>query len=439
MNWILILSLFLSESVQGSDAPLPLARFLIEEVRVTGSRQVPAAVVLAAARLKTGLVYSEKELGMALRRVKRLAFVRSAELYFSRGSERGRYVLEIQVAAFPWLFGDFDAEYRETADRSTSVSQVQSLGVRRFFSQSQMVYASLEPALSWFEEERLERDRLVAGYSHFDLLGKGMFLDFQLAWLPRLSERVAGLERVLSPELNPSLKLSIPLGRGDWIRFQHDYRSAALENRNPPPENDAGPHSRADGDQWRHEAFWERNTTDDAWMPVQGFILRLGYGFETSSGKREIFPFSIRERSSAHGHYGLASMEQYWRLRPNQSLFLSTELYPIYRRERTESETRFFSLRSLSGVARVDTGYRIDVLKGVSYRRHRSLFLELHTRFSYSYSRLKEDFSDFEPLSLRTQSKTWNLTASLAYRGKWGTVRFSYRHHLDSDFSSSLP
>ncbi|HMB52074.1 MAG TPA: BamA/TamA family outer membrane protein [Thermoanaerobaculia bacterium] len=91
-----------AQTEPGAEEP-PL--FLLEEIRVENAKLARPEVVLAEARLVAGREYGEAELRMALERIVRLPLVLAAEPRLEKGSERGRYVLVIELEeANAWFF-----------------------------------------------------------------------------------------------------------------------------------------------------------------------------------------------------------------------------------------------------------------------------------------------------------------------------------------------
>src|SRR3954451_23187459 len=75
----------------------PPARFFIEKIEVRNVKRVSPQLVTAESLLREGAEYSEDELRAAAARLSRLPSLLSADFALEKGSERGRYLLAINV------------------------------------------------------------------------------------------------------------------------------------------------------------------------------------------------------------------------------------------------------------------------------------------------------------------------------------------------------
>lgn len=147
------------------------ADFPLEDVRVEGLDRASPRVVLAASLLEPGGRYDEEELARAVARVERLPFVLDARFRLEKGSERGLYVLVVEVVETRRFFFGADVStvaYGRTLqlDRfsggDSDFRLVTLAGIRQSIGSAGEVTASLAT------EEGFQ-----AAYTHYDLFGRG--------------------------------------------------------------------------------------------------------------------------------------------------------------------------------------------------------------------------------------------------------------------------
>lgn len=147
------------------------ADFPLEDIRVEGLVRAAPRVVLAASLLEPGARYDEAELAQAVARVQRLPFVLDARFRLEKGSERGLYVLVVEVVETRRFFFGADVSavaYGQTlqlerfSGRDGDFRPVTLAGVR------QSIGSAAELTASVATEEGLQ-----AAYTHYDLFGRG--------------------------------------------------------------------------------------------------------------------------------------------------------------------------------------------------------------------------------------------------------------------------
>src|SRR4051812_48182795 len=131
-------------------AQTPPPRFFIERIEVRGVRRVSPDLVIAETLLRNGTEYGEEELRAAAARLKRLPFVLWADFALEKGTDRGRYVLIINVNESHPFFFLLDArptlldDSRHPVDYDvdpSSESKDAALGFRWFVGGRGMVHA----------------------------------------------------------------------------------------------------------------------------------------------------------------------------------------------------------------------------------------------------------------------------------------------------------
>ncbi|MEM7051853.1 MAG: hypothetical protein AAF604_19460 [Acidobacteriota bacterium] len=125
----------------GLSAPI----FAIEALRVEGNDRVSDEIVLSESRLTAGRSYAENELRQAAYRIARLPFIYSADFSLAKGSERGLYVLVIEVEETrrfffggDLLFNRFQPEVTYADDQEVDLQP--TVGVRFFPGRHTLLY-----------------------------------------------------------------------------------------------------------------------------------------------------------------------------------------------------------------------------------------------------------------------------------------------------------
>jgi hypothetical protein len=251
--------------------------FPLEAIRVDGLRRAKPRVVLAASRLAAGSRVDEAELARAVARVQRLPFVLDARFRLERGSERGRYVLVIEVVETRRFFfgGEVAAtRYGRPLDLQGASGEESDLQLLTLAGIRQTIGGAGELTASLASEEGFQ-----VAYTHYDLFGRGAVggvavsdrgyccgsAVLPLGLVPELSRFS------LNDEEEARLHLAVPF-RGDhaW-RATVDWSRAADWSSRPVLEDPQA--LRVAGRDFERRAVglgWSFDDTDDPLLPLSG-------------------------------------------------------------------------------------------------------------------------------------------------------------------------
>ena len=262
------------------------ARFLVETITVEGARPTAARIVEAESLLRPGESYAEADLRQAVARIHRLPFVLEVVFSLRKGSVRGAYELLIEVQQARWFFFERDNQLTffdeplalESLSRNeTTFRWFGLIGARAFVGRSGVAFAGVSGV------------SLQAGYSHYDLFGRGILAS--VGYSEGLTEVEDPLPYGIDPNLavwewgdtgKLSLSLAVPLSRDDSFHFAwSDRRGQASARREVfgPFRLPLEPLEFIDDGELtmrRGEAKWVRDTSDDPLLPTGGFTLSAG-------------------------------------------------------------------------------------------------------------------------------------------------------------------
>jgi hypothetical protein len=193
--WALLAGL-LAPGTAAADSPT----FRIESIRVEGASLASARVVRAESLLEPGQSYSENDLRLAMRRIRRLPVVIDVDFRLERGAERGTYVLLITVVETArffygvdlpvlashggWVLSSLDLDdlLDESACSESSCDSLKVLsgGVRQPFGAAGIGWAAVQaryPTGSLSDNPTA----FELGYTQYDLFGTGAFSSARLA------------------------------------------------------------------------------------------------------------------------------------------------------------------------------------------------------------------------------------------------------------------
>jgi hypothetical protein len=219
MNTIRSLLLILLASVPMAAQETML---FIERIDVRNNDNVSREVVLAESRLSEHREYAENELRDAAARLNRLPFILSVEFSLEKGSERGNYVLVIEVHETRSFFYNLDLrqfEYRGNAyvgaDDTDSLWRSPNggaLGFRWFVGRRGAVHVAL--ARTGTEHEFiLHATSVQAGYTHYDVFGSRAFVTLNLRHPIDLLE---------GGQITPEIVAGIPLSANQTLTLKAD-------------------------------------------------------------------------------------------------------------------------------------------------------------------------------------------------------------------------
>ena len=402
----LILAVVFGQSLVGqgvASAQSEPAFFFIEKIHVETERLSPE-IVLSESLLREGQEYSESELREAVHRINRLPFVLLAEFSLSKGSERGRYELDIKVyearrwffqIGGNWLLEDqiteldprlddgFDGRIGETVD------DFRSLVGRRFaVGKRGLLFASFGS----------EEGAFALGYQRYNLWDRNILL----------SVSVGGLEDVGNVSVGDSSweargQLGIPIRGNHALRLLVGHSElkwgwfffGGITSR----ESEA-------------EIVWVLNSLDDPVLPREGVLIEGGLTWSDRDDKRfqiDLDGQPFLKDISEHRSGVIAAARRYWPVALRQSLSMDARGFL----EDGEDSTRVWE-------AEAALGHQVFLLRRQELGKWRELRLE--TRASW----LRQDFSppgDVPGLVRRIDS--WSLRSGLVYRNGWGLFRFT--------------
>jgi len=261
---VIAVSAMAQPSVQGM-AP----RFFIERIDVRGVHRVSSDLVTAETLLRNETEYGEEDLRAAAARLNRLPFVLSADFALGKGSDRGRYVLVINVQESNPFFFLLDARPTLTGDSRHSVdydvdpsseSKDAALGFRWFVGGRGEVHAGATTRRDQ-KEFTTAYSAWVVGYTQYDLFGSGAFATLNLR-LP--------FDSPAEGSLSPQLVVGVPLTANQTLTL--DFEDT---------------HFRKDKQQFLGVTFdrqdserllsltWTYNTTNEPFLPTRGTIVRI--------------------------------------------------------------------------------------------------------------------------------------------------------------------
>ncbi|MEJ2086281.1 MAG: hypothetical protein P8Y44_11475, partial [Acidobacteriota bacterium] len=241
----------IGDSVWGQE-PTPSAaaaptRFAIESITVENQQKFPPRIIIATSLLEEGRAYTEAELRDARFRILRLPLVLDADFELKKGSERGKYVLVIQVTeARRWFFG---VDYQSTfwAD-GISIQGVESEN-ETFSEQSLAGYRVPVGGDGLFFLTGGGPDgALSLGYTQYNLFSRNIIMSLKASWADCADVRIDSSSADLGEDgcateifdlgLDPTFStwtlngnnyrgrfnLSIPIGGNQSIRLLSSYR-----------------------------------------------------------------------------------------------------------------------------------------------------------------------------------------------------------------------
>ena len=286
--------------------------FLIEAVQVKKLQRASQEIVISESQIVAGRTYTEQQLREAAYRVKRLPFVIDVSVYLHRGSERGQYVLVIEVEETErWFFG-LDLAGRQFSDAPLSDGEQEDensiqVGLRQFFGSHGVAYAAVGSMgdTSWGDPVHLE-----LGYTHYNLFGRGGALT--LAARSDTSRHVTRF----------SLQAGVPVYGShafrlwSWRTREDDTYRVSVTVGSPEMV-------RRDVRDWAVGLGWIYDTRDDPVFPERGLRIEGGFELRNHRYDRGVDPrlgARIRifeERISLYGdgvHYVRVSRARWWPL-----------------------------------------------------------------------------------------------------------------------------
>lgn len=416
---------------------------LIETVTIEGVQRASPELILGESLLEAGRSYSERELEVAVRRIRRLPFVLDAHLTLRKGSHRGAYELVVAIIEsrrfffgvnLDWaVFGsplaledDLDDRTARLADRADDLAL--AAGARWFAGSHGVVFVGLD------------NEGVRAGAVQYNLFGRHVLGSVQMA-----ANDSCCVQRVFPLGVDPALgrwslhqsrqiglEVGVPLSAERSVRVSlhgldsdDSARSEIFDDRLPRFFK---------GDRleyWRLAAHWVQDSTDDPVLPTRGSRVAAGLAVESLESRQVVQTFG-------RGPIGPGIVTEL--LPPFDSLHFALEGSGVRHFDATPRQTVSVAGTASVGRSTVDnllvgstlhpeedfTSYGISGAVRWSLdlrdpRRIRSRRTDLRLEMEIGYG--------WEALSPRldlagTPLETMDLQVALVLRNAWGVFRF---------------
>ncbi len=409
--------------------------FFIERLRVEGLQRVSPELIIAETLLESERVYSEGDLRAAIYRLQRLPFVLDADFTLGRGSQRGRYELQIMVRETrPFFFSStwattlFNNGVRESRDSSDTESSTQ-LGWRFFVGRSGVLFAAFG-----VDGGSLGGGAQL-GFTQYDLLGRGIFLSLTLAKNGCCETAFPlGLDPTFSEwdtdgAFRTSITLGVPLNRNQSIQLALSNLESSDQQGRRLLQTELGAILAYNTLRHRNITLsWNLDTTDDPLFPSRG--LELSGGIELGLLEANLIAQTDVESDVLGPPTDLDN--RFWR-----AFASASRHFPLNRRTTASLGARLAAghseIRNLpAGLGTTISAEDLEVIELalssrlsvdlLPRRRHRRWGeLRWETNGVYSYSHLSP--ACLLPLSELEQA---TLTTSLALRNRWGVLRLGF-------------
>jgi hypothetical protein len=429
-------------------------RFFIEQIEVVGVHVARPEIVLAESMLAPGQELGEGELAAAMARIRRLPFVIDATFALRKGSERGRYKLEIEVEEAQRFFFGQNLVYTRFTNSlaindeffaaNSSLSPGELAGVRFFAGRYTMLFASASAGRGF-----------QAGFTQYNLFDRRIFLSLALQSSDCCAVDVfpLGIDPTFSSWISDddyreaSLTLGMPLTRDQSLRLRLSKSTSALGQRRNLLGLDS---SRAvigyhDLEHDQVELAWIRDTSDDPILPTSGYTLTGFLDARNFSAVPDLpgssifggpvvvpganVPGVLPEFGSRQLRLSF-SVAQHFPLSPRQVVSASAragagvatiENLPVIEQAGDEAVlelVREKDLQLLEG--HLTAGYSLALWDAAKTRERGDLRLEVG--FEFGYDRTSPDLGlDHNPLYRKGAS------ASVVFRNRWGIFRFTFQ------------
>lgn len=450
---IAFLTAFLLAAAAAADPrPAEGPRFYLEAIEVLGLDYARPEIVVAESLLKPGQEPSETELAAAMARIRRLPFVIDADFALRKGSERGRYRLEIEVEeAQRFFFGQNLVYTRFTnslavndlfADHS-SLAPGELAGVRLFAGRYTMLFASASGSQG-----------LQAGLTRYNLFDRRIFLSIALQGDNCCSLDVfpLGIDPTFSGWTHEqeyreaSLTLGMPLGGDQSLRLRLSHTSSEEGERRVllGLERSRAELRYHDLTHDQVELAWIRDTSDDPILPTRGYTL-TGFldaqSFAATPGYADTGIFgpvvvpgagvpSVLPQFRSRQVRLSFSIAQHLPLGPRQVVSASAragaglaevENLPVLRQQGNQATLSLVRGEDLALIeGHFTLGYSVSLWGAQKTRERGDLRLEGGLEFGYDRTEPDLGLAD-NPLYRKGAS------ASLVFRNRWGVFRFTFQ------------
>lgn len=427
-------------------------RFFVEAIEVIGLDFARPEIVVAESLLASGQELGESELAAAMARIRRLPFVVDASFALRKGSERGRYRLEIEVEETRRFFFGQNLVYTRFTNSlaindflgdSESLAPGELAGVRFFAGRYTMLFASASGSRG-----------IQAGLTRYNLFDRRIFLSLALqsADCCALDVFPLGIDPTFSSWSNDedfreaSLTLGMPLSKDQSLRLQISRATSEKGERRHLLGFDS---SRA---ALRYEDFahdqvelaWIRDTADDPILPTRGYTLTGLVDAQNFSARPELggasflgpvvvpgtgVPAVLPEFSSRQLRLSF-SVAHHLPLSPRQVVSASARLgagvatvenLPIVEEAGDQAVLQLVGEEDLSLVEGHFTArYALALWGPEKIRARGDLRLEAGVELGYDRTTPELGLAD-NPLYRKGAS------ASLVFRNRWGLFRFTFQ------------
>lgn len=346
-----------------------------------------------------------------------------------RGSQPGRYRLEIYLKETRPYFLQFSGEYQTDDRRASDSFESLDFGFRHYIGSAGMLFVGASPDRLW--NDNLNRaNRVTAGYAHYNLFNRNVFASLQFSYFEDLQqtfqrENQTAAQTRRSQRLRPEFLLSVPLFGNHWFKAQLSHIQRTVQD-DTTLSGQFNP-DRTDQAKFRNYTLaWEYNTTDDDLLPGEGRFIELEGGFQQQN--RGLTDTTLE----SNVWFIQVDARQHWPLFSRQSVFIGAE-YRSAMDERVTSalgsdqtaganSTRRIGLSGGAGRA----GYAFHLLRGKSGGG----LAPRDLRFQVNAEAFQTSRVDILPFinSRRVRENGYELGGSLITRGSWGILRLSYTY-----------
>jgi hypothetical protein len=379
--------------------------YLVEKITVTGNRRPASArIVLSESLLREGRSYTEDEVRVAIRRIKRLPFIVEADFALKPRVEGGPYELVLAVEETKPIFADVHFE-RNTGGGTPVEANLpfpqpnvdftrgdSLLGLREAVGSTGLLFATVGNSNSLSQ----------AGYTHYGLFGAGSFASVALAYDP--------LDHRWTPALSAGVALTV----------NQSLRAAVSRTR----KNDESGVFRLESEDRTAELDWLYDTTDDPFFPTRGNAAEATVAYQSFEDRfREFDEATTRlgqklATLTLSGHHRQPLTE-----RQSLSYGFTGSTYRF-----TASEQSLFengsTEPSFGYQAAVEVGHAVDLWASERAQSWGKLRLENTAAYVMASTarnfRSSDDIDPLHQLSLRT---------ALVYRSSWASVRLALLWH----------
>lgn len=417
-------------------------RFHIQAIEVRGAKHVSPAIIASESLLEAGQVYTESELGEAVDRIRRLPFILDVGFALGKGSERGTYVLLVDVRETRRFFYLIDLKQAwfgvplafESGDElGTNLTNTATAGARLFLGRYGMLFAAAGTEGARF------------GFTRYNLFRSNAVLSLGVSSDTCCPTAVAplGLDPAYSAWIDgegaksAAVSLGVPLGARQSVRGSLALRESQRGFRRPvlgrlvrdetvdgePVLGDRVEDDFIDFRDRREQELrltWQYDTTDDPVFPSTGTALAVALDYRTLDAELAPARGSTVETSSELLRLSVLG-ERHWPFARRHSFAAGLTL--------AVGRGRFDNLPVAGDVVAGDlTSWALTATIRHSARlvepKRAHRFREVYWQNVLEYSvdsTSPQIVAALRPLEVAT------VSSALVFRNDWGIVRFGLR------------